>query len=289
MVVFNHKSEIVNNLRFNVQTWLNITDNTDFFGAIESIVDKEMNLTPVDMKRLADRIVLDEDYIVEEFSDIKFLNDTWNDSTALQQFSDSCEGIVEFPDEPDPFVADQKGELDLNPEQEEITEAPSLLEHEVSSEPILDEAVPCETVPPMIGNYISLIQQAVLPGISYCIYDCTVSVPHVSFDIGEKYLIKVLTDPQDRTAKDLSKDLLRMHRGELDELVHVGPDGFHAALHCRDGEALTLKADALPINGAELAEVSSPDFDERRSPQEKAESIANVMMIACVFFISLQK
>lgn len=214
LVVFNHKSEIVNNLRFNVQTWLNITDNTDFFGAIESIVDKEMNLTPVDMKRLADRIVLDEDYIVEEFSDIKFLNDTWNDSTALQQFSDSCEGIVEFPDEPDPFVADQKGELDLNPEQEEITEAPSLLEHEVSSEPILDEAVPCETVPPMIGNYISLIQQAVLPGISYCIYDCTVSVPHVSFDIGEKYLIKVLTDPQDRTAKDLSSFVHRpVHLG----------------------------------------------------------------------------
>ena len=204
LVVFNHKSEIVNNLRFNVQTWLNLTDNTDFFGAIESIVDKDMNLTPVDMKRIAERIVLDESDIIEEFSDVTFLNDIWDNPVALQQFSDSCEGIVEFPDEPDPFSADQEGELDLNPEQKETVEEFSLFETTSTQEPTIDEAMPCEKVPPMIGNYISLIQQAVLPGIAYCIYDCTESVPQVDFDIAQKYLIKVLIDPQERTAKDLS-------------------------------------------------------------------------------------
>ncbi len=203
LVVFNHKCDIDNKLRFNVQTWLNITDNTDFFGAMESIVDKDMNLTPIDMRRIADRIVLDDGDIVEEFSDVAFLNDIWGNPAALKQFSDSCEGIVEFPDEPDPFVADQEGELDMNPEQAGAIEQPSLFEQEVLPGQTPDEAIPCEIVPPMIGNYISLIQQAVLPGISYCIYDCTESVPQVSFDISKRYLIKVLTDPQERTAKDL--------------------------------------------------------------------------------------
>lgn len=204
LVVFNHKCDIENRLRFNVQTWLNITDNTDFFGAIESIVDKDMNLTPIDMRRIADRIVLDDGDIVEEFSDVAFLNDVWGNPTALKQFSDSCEGIVEFPDEPDPFFADQEGELDLNPEQTETVEELTLFETDLTQETKLDEAMPCENVPSMIGNYISLIQQAVLPGIAYSIYDCTESVPQVDFDISQRYLIKVLIDPQERTAKDLS-------------------------------------------------------------------------------------
>lgn len=204
LVVFNHKCDIENRLRFNVQTWLNITDNTDFFGAIESIVDKDMNLTPIDMRRIADRIVLDDGDIVEEFSDVAFLNDVWGNPTALKQFSDSCEGIVEFPDEPDPFFADQEGELDLNPEQTETVEELTLFETGLTQETKLDEAMPCENVPSMIGNYISLIQQAVLPGIAYSIYDCTESVPQVDFDISQRYLIKVLIDPQERTAKDLS-------------------------------------------------------------------------------------
>lgn len=204
LIVFNHKSDIENNLRFNVQTWLNITDNTDFFGAIESIVDKDVNLTPVDMKRIADRIVLDDGDIVEEFSDVAFLNDIWDNPTALKQFSDSCEGIVEFPDEPDPFFADQEGELDLNPEQTGVEEVLQVSVTDSAQEPSVDEAIPCENVPPMIGNYISLIQQAALPGIAYSIYDCTESVPQVDFDIAKRYLIKVLIDPQERTAKDLS-------------------------------------------------------------------------------------
>ena len=203
LVVFNHKSEIINNLRFNVQTWLNITDNTDFFGALESIVDKDLCLTAVDIKHIADRIVLEDEDIVEEFSDIDFLNDIWNDPSALQQFSDSCEGIVEFPEEPDPFEADQEGELDLNPEQTDTTEEEVIVEAEPLSEPSQEEAIPCDHLPPMIENYISLIQQAAMPGIAYNIYDCTESAPLVDFDIFQKYLIKVLTDPHERNAKDL--------------------------------------------------------------------------------------
>jgi len=214
LIVFNHKSEIENKLRFNVQSWLNLTDNSEFFGAIESIVDKDINLTPVDMKRIAERIVLDEGDIVEEFSDITFLNDIWDNPMALKQFSDSCEGIVEFPDEPDPFFADQEGELDLNPEQISTVEELKLFETDLTQETSLDEAMPCENVPPMIKNYISLIQQAVLPGIAYCIYDCTESVPQVDFDILHRYLIKVLIDPQERTAKDLS--------GFVHQRVHLG-------------------------------------------------------------------
>lgn len=214
LVVFNHKSEIENKLRFNVQTWLNLTDNTDFFGAIESIVDKDMELTPVDMRRIAERIVLDEEYIIEEFSDVDFLNDIWNNPAALQQFSDSTEGIIEFADEPDPFDADQKGELDLDPDQTEE----SLITSEAKEDPTevktpveigFKEAVPCDNVPPMVANYISLIQQAVMPGISYSIYDCTESMPTVDFDVSERYLIRVLTEPSEENAKALSSFIHR--------------------------------------------------------------------------------
>ena len=38
---------------------------------------------------------------------------------------------------------------------------------------------------------------------------------------------------------------LRMHVGETDELLHVGQDGVHTALHRRDGVALSLQAHAL--------------------------------------------
>ena len=42
--------------------------------------------------------------------------------------------------------------------------------------------------------------------------------------------------------------------GEGDEVVHVGLDGFNAALHCRDGVALALEADAAAEDGAEQLE-----------------------------------
>ena len=214
LIVFNHKSTIENKLRFNVQTWLNLTDNTEFFGAIESIVDKDMELAPIDMKRIADRIVLDDDYIVEEFSDVEFLNDIWNEPSALQRFSDSTEGIVEFSEEPDPFVADLKGELDLNPDQSDESESTNDTGEELSSNSIpvereFKDGVPCENVPPMVANYIALIQQAVMPGVPYLVFDCTESMPNVDFDVSERYLIRVLTDPFEANAKSLSSFLHR--------------------------------------------------------------------------------
>ncbi len=213
LVVFNHKCEIENKLRLNIQTWLNLTDNTEFFGAIESIVDKDMELTPVDMRRIAERIVLEEEFIVEEFSDVSFLNDVWDEPSALQQFSDSIEGRIEFSDDPDPFNADQKGELDLDPDQtndsfiaSEAKEVPAEIGVPVED---LKEAVPCESVPPMVANYIALIQQAIMPGITYSIYDCTESMPSVDFDVSERYLIRVLAEPLEKNAKALSSFIHR--------------------------------------------------------------------------------
>lgn len=221
LVVFNHRSEIENKLRFNVQTWLNLTDNTGFFGTMESIVNKDMNLSPVDIKRIADRIVLEDDYIVEEFSDLDFLDNIWNNPVELQAFSDTIEGRTEFLEEPDPFVADQNGELDLNPEQNpEITadpveaSSPILVDDEKTN--ISAEAIPCERVPLIISNYINLIQQAAMPGVSYNIYDCKESYPLVDFDISLQYLIKVLVEPKSENAETFKKFL---HRN-----VYLGPD-----------------------------------------------------------------
>lgn len=221
LVVFNHKSEIDNKLRYNVQTWLNLTDNTDFFGAIESIVDKDIHLSPVDMRRIADRIVLDDDYIVEEFSDIPFLEDIWNDPDELQAFSDASEGIVAFSDEPDPFDADQKGELDLNPEQNpdlvEIPapEPPGTEEQTVVVEPV-PVAIPNDDIPLYVSNYLAQIQNAAMPNIEYCVYDCTKSAPAVGFDISDRYLIKVAVEPNKENEKSLKNFIRRK--------VYLGPD-----------------------------------------------------------------
>ena len=45
----------------------------------------------------------------------------------------------------------------------------------------------------------------------------------------------------------------RVLLGELDELVHIRTDGLYAALHRRDGVALTLQAHALTHDGPKLA------------------------------------
>lgn len=233
LIVFNHKSEIVNKLRFNVQTWLSLTDNTDFFGAIESIVDKDTHLTPVDMRRIADRIVLDEDYIVEEFSDITFLEDVWNDPDELQSFSDASEGIVEFSDEPDPFDADQKGELDLNPEQNpDIVEnpAPEPQTTEAPSATSLSScnAVPSADIPLYVSEYLAKIQEAAMPGAPYAVYDCTLSSPAVGFDIYNRYLIKVSVEPSEENETSLKSFIRRK--------VYSGPD----CLYWTYGEAIPL-------------------------------------------------
>ncbi len=255
LIVFNHKSDIENKLRFNIQTWLNLTDNTKFFGAIESIVDKDMKLTPVDMRRIAERVVLDEDFIVEEFSDISFLNDIWNEPAALQQFSDATEGIIDFTDEPDPFDADQKGELDLNPDQTEgsisTTEANCTATNEmIVGEVEKKEAIPCEDVPLMVANYVALIQQAVLPGISYSIYDCTQSMPPVNFDVSERYLIRVLTDPLEETANVLSSFIHRKVYLGLDCLLWTFGERISVIKH--DDEEIVLESGLIFRNSSTI-------------------------------------
>ena len=46
--------------------------------------------------------------------------------------------------------------------------------------------------------------------------------------------------------------LLGMSLGIDDESIHVWTDGFHAALHRRDGITLTLQANALAHDGTEM-------------------------------------
>lgn len=66
----------------------------------------------------------------------------------------------------------------------------------------------------------------------------------------------------------------RMLPGKPDEVVDIGGDGLHAALHGRNGIALALQSDALPPDGAEAlpgqpcgpatvqsAEIASEDKD----------------------------
>ena len=57
--------------------------------------------------------------------------------------------------------------------------------------------------------------------------------------------------------------------GKRDELVHVGPNRFHAALHRRNGVALPLQTDALPHHRAKL-----PVGDIRRSTAMHSPQIA---------------
>ena len=86
LVVFNHDSEIENNLRFNIQTWLNICDNKSFYNTIESIVNKDFDFSVKELRRIADQLVLDEDYLIEEYSDMDFF-ETWNNPTLLNEYS----------------------------------------------------------------------------------------------------------------------------------------------------------------------------------------------------------
>ena len=45
---------------------------------------------------------------------------------------------------------------------------------------------------------------------------------------------------------------LRVHVSETDELLHIGQDGVHAALHRRDGIALSLQTHALTHDSTEF-------------------------------------
>lgn len=223
VVVFNHDAKIQNNLRLNIRTWLNVCDNKGFFGIAESVVNSEMSFSAVQLKALADRIVLNEDYIVDEFSDMDFLENVWCDQEELQKYSDTLAGVINFPDEPDPIVADQNGVLDLNPEQNPeftITPVPppsiESQPEEINTEPVKEEPAPCDSVPDMVANYIKLVQIAAMGEIPFCIYDCTQSCPTVDFDIEEKYLVKVMTEATDVNAVKLA--------GFIHKDVHLGLD-----------------------------------------------------------------
>ena len=219
VVVFNHESEIDNRLSQRTKVWLHVCDNAHFFGLAEDIVNNAMNLSAMDLKTLSERIVLDDDYIWEEYSDMDFLG-TWNDPDLLQEYSDMLEGEIHFPDTPDPFDAAQNDEVDLNPEQNaELTvnpvPAPELFPQsgEVQAEePAKEEAVPCDHLPVMVANYISIIQNQAIEGVPYCVYDCMESVPDVDFDIAERYLVKVMIEPNPENTRMLggflrSKDI----------------------------------------------------------------------------------
>ena len=49
------------------------------------------------------------------------------------------------------------------------------------------------------------------------------------------------------------EEAFRMRLGESDEIIHIGLDRLHAALHGGDGVALALNAHTAPPNGTELA------------------------------------
>lgn len=210
VVVFNHESEIDNRLRLNLSTWLQVCDNTRFFGIVEDIVSQDLNMSVKDMKNLAERIVLDDEYIFEEYSDMDFL-EIWNDPDELESYSNELEGVISFPEEPSPFAAAQNDEIDVNPEQNpELTVSPveppelSSGAKETSEEPSnTDDAVPCDHLNMIVANHISILQQLAMDGAPFCVYDCTESCPTVGFDISERYLVKVMVDPSPENAKIL--------------------------------------------------------------------------------------
>lgn len=244
VIVFNHDAKIENKLKFNIQTWLHLCDNNGFFGVAESIINSEMNFSAVDLKHFADRIVLDDDYIVEEFSDTDFL-DTWNDEEELQKYSDFLAGVVHFHDAPDPIRANQNNNQALESEQDsEHASTPILpqdagqitVETNIEEESKVD-AISFDKVPKMVSDYISLVQDAVLTGIKYEIYDCIESHPSVDFDINNRYLVKVNIEPADSQALNLENFI---HRD-----VYFGKDCLYWCI----GEYIqTIKASQRKVN-----------------------------------------
>lgn len=191
LVIFNHDSEIENKLRLNIQTWLNICDNRSFYGTVESIVNKEYDFSANDIKRIADQLVLDEDYLVEEYSSMDFL-ETWNNPILLNEYSQLLKGEIPFSSEPDPFI-------EIIEESE--VEMPS---HSEVNEEEFDKGLIEGYIPPIISLYVQQIMASALPSASFTIHDCEEHKPRVEFDIDQKYLIKVATAPTDENIKNLS-------------------------------------------------------------------------------------
>lgn len=196
LVVFNHNAEIENNLRLNVQTWLNVCDNRSFFGTIESIVNKDFDFSALEMKRIAERLVLDDDYIIEEYSNTEFL-DTWNTPHLLEKYNQLLNGEIIFSPEPDPFVEENE-----NPNWEETSSSSEIsAEEKPASTP--------STIPQVISLYIQQIMASGLPGATYSILDCEETSPSVDFDICEKYLITIDIEPNEKRIESLSKFIRR--------------------------------------------------------------------------------
>lgn len=191
LIVFNHDSEIENNLRFNIQTWLNICDNRTFYGTVESIVNKDFDFSANDLRRIADQIVLDEDYLVEEYSDMDFF-ETWNNPILLNEYSQLLKGEIPFSPEPDPF---------MEIIEEEVSE-PSA--HGEDTKTNVDMNIVQSNVPPIISLYVQQIMSSALPGASFTIQDCEEHRPKVGFDIDQKYLIRVTEEPTQENINNLS-------------------------------------------------------------------------------------
>ena len=191
LVVFNHDSEIENNLRFNIQTWLNVCDNRSFYGTIESIVNKDFDFSANDLRRIADQIVLDEDYLVEEYSDMDFF-ETWNNPILLNEYSQLLKGEIPFSPEPDPFM-----EII---EEEESTH----ISHDGDVNDTFDRNLVESNVSPIISLYVQQIMSSALPGATFTIQDCEEHKPKVEFDIDQKYLIRVTAEPTEENISNLS-------------------------------------------------------------------------------------
>ena len=191
LVVFNHDSEIENNLRFNIQTWLNICDNKSFYNTIESIVNKDFDFSVKELRRIADQLVLDEDYLIEEYSDMDFF-ETWNNPTLLNEYSQLLNGEIIFSPEPDPF--------DENFEEEK--EHPDQLNKEIKLGIVrnFEES----NIPQIIALYIQQIMSSALPEAPYTVIDCEVCKPQVDFDVDQKYLVRVDITPSDENKNNLS-------------------------------------------------------------------------------------
>lgn len=182
LVVFNHNSEITNKLRLNIQTWLNICDNRSFFGVVESIVNKDFDFSATDLKRIAEQIVIDDDYIVEEFSDMDFLH-TWNSPTLLNEYSKFLRGEIIFSPEPDPIPETQWPKA---PNHQSEVDYPKNIDY-----PIIEQS--CD-IPQSISNFVQQIVDSALPGVSYIITDCSNCNPIVDFPIKEQFLVKIYSN-----------------------------------------------------------------------------------------------
>ena len=226
LVVFNHDSSIENKLRLNIQTWLNVCDNRSFYGTVESIVNKDFDFSANDLRRIADQIVLDEEYLVEEYSDMDFF-DTWNNPILLNEYSLLLQGEIPFAPEPDPFI-------EIIEEEEATTTS-----HAEDAKENFDRNLVESDVPPIISLYVQQIMSSALPGVSFTIQDCEEHKPKVEFDIDQKYLIRVTAEPTEENINNLSIFIRRTVFSDKDSLYWTFGDKISTIkAYTREGESI---------------------------------------------------